>query len=351
MVPLDHSIEHLSLCTASCWATYQRDIWQQPSPSHQSASCLTADLKVFMAPCIKWFSSLCVCQAPKSRLGPGDRGTTKARQSIQLKQNVKRNDGTGSWVWNFTVLGRAYFIESYHLSSSRLKRLSIPLTDAYAAAFSRKKYQCQLFLSSVVESLQEQFSNISCAPLKETGCAGGTRGGRGEPWLGKGWPDPAGSRGPNQGVCTAAKPGQFHSDTGLPAQLHVELAVWPGVYLCLDEMGSNFQISIMAASEFIPLPFQRQPQYFILFFFYPLISAYLLPSICFQSEWSPFLWLCPCLIHFPLLSHLHVPSFPLWTAFRDVSAKPLCVHHSFAPFWKENLPGFFCIWCVPCEDA
>lgn len=81
----------------------------------------------------------------------------------------------------------------------------------------------------------------------------------------------------------------------------------------------------------------------LFYFLYPLISAYLLPFFCLQSDWSPFLWLCPCLIRFPLLSHFHVPSFPLGTVSRDVSAKPVCLHHSFAPFWKENLPGFFCI--------
>lgn len=166
------------------------------------------------------FISLCL-SGPKIKAGARWQGIHQGQAEYSAKIKCWRNGGTGSSVWNLTVLGRVYFIEFYHLSSSKLKRLSIPLTDAYAAPFSWKKYQCQLFLSSVVELLQEQFSNIFSAPLKETCCAGGRWGGHGEPWLGKGWPDPAGSRDPNQ-----------HP---------------------------------MAGSEFIPLPFQGQPQHFILF--------------------------------------------------------------------------------------
>jgi len=57
-----------------------------------------------------------------------------------------------------------------------------------------KKCQPQLFRSSVVELLQERFSNIFSAPLQEACCAGGRRGGHGRPWLRKCWLDPAGSR-------------------------------------------------------------------------------------------------------------------------------------------------------------
>jgi len=82
---------------------------------------------------------------------------------------------------------------------------------------------------------------------------------------------------------------------------------------------------------------------------FPLISAYLLPFTCFQTEPSPFLWFCPGPVPTTFPSspfHLHVLSSPLGTVFGDVSVKPLRLHHSFSPFWmkkKNNLPGLFWI--------
>lgn len=80
---------------------------------------------------------------------------------------------------------------SDHLSSLKLKGLSIHLIEACTAPFSwKKKCKCQHFLSSVVELPQEQFSNIFSAALREI-CYTGVRWcGHSEPWLGKGWPDP-----------------------------------------------------------------------------------------------------------------------------------------------------------------
>lgn len=111
----------------------------------------------------------------------------------------------------------------------------------------KKKCQGQLFLSSVVELLQESFSNIFSAPLKETCCAGERWGGHAEPWLGKGQPAPTRS----WGWCL-----NWHS---------------------------------VAAIEFTPLPFQGQSQPFS-----PLPDLCISALTCLQSELSPFLWLHPC---------------------------------------------------------
>lgn len=70
------------------------------------------------------------------------------------------------------VLGTGYFSVSDHLSSLKLKGLSIHLLEACTAPFSWKKCKCQHFLFSVVELLQEQFSNIFSAPLREICCTG-----------------------------------------------------------------------------------------------------------------------------------------------------------------------------------
>lgn len=95
---------------------------------------------------------------------------------------------------------------SDHLSSLRLKGLSTHLIEACTAPFSWKKCKCQHFLSSVVELLQEQFSNIFSAPLREIYCTGVRWWGHCEPWLGKGWPDPIKSRNswPNQHLVTVS---------------------------------------------------------------------------------------------------------------------------------------------------
>lgn len=127
----------------------------------------------------------------------------------------------------------------------------------------KKKCQRQLFLSSVVELLQELFSNLFSVPLKETCCAGGRWGGCGEPWLGTGWPDPAGSR------------------SWCPSQ------------------------HFMAANEFTQLPLWEQPQPMVWFgfcSFFPPISAYLLTFTCFQAEGSQFSWPWSCPAQFPSLS-------------------------------------------------
>lgn len=158
-----------------------------------------------------------------------------------------------------------------------------------------KKCDRQLFLSSAAELLQERFSNIFSAPLKET-C-----------WweMGWSWQDLAG-----EGLARPCREQELVPESALSdcRWLH------PSPFLGAD-------------TAFLPRPRQAP------------ISAYLLPFTCFQTELCPCLWLCPCPVPTTFPSspfHLHVPYSLLGTLFRDVSAKLLSLYHSFSPFWIKK---------------